>query len=215
MPTILKELIAQEIVACDDETLLDLIYKLLLTEATEPAPRWADIPGHGEKYEVSTDGEIRNKKTGKSLEHFTDKKGYHFVSLRGKNIRVHRVVASVFIPNPENKPQVNHINGKKADNRVSNLEWATASENVQHAYAIGAKKPAGAASPSNKHLRHKIAVVCLETGEVYPSICDAASKTGIAASGISLVCKKPKRTAGGYHWAHEEHHEKGGTKNGN
>lgn len=68
---------------------------------------------------------------------FTDKRGYHRVKLLGKTCKVHRLVATVFIPNPENKPTVNHINGIKTDNRVENLEWATFSENTQHAYDSG------------------------------------------------------------------------------
>lgn len=68
---------------------------------------------------------------------FTDKSGYHRVKLLGKTCKVHRLVATVFIPNPENKPTVNHINGIKTDNRVENLEWTTFSENTQHAYDSG------------------------------------------------------------------------------
>ena len=68
---------------------------------------------------------------------FSDKNGYHRVKLLGKVHKVHRLIASAFIPNPESKPTVNHINGIKDDNRVENLEWATRSENMQHAFATG------------------------------------------------------------------------------
>ena len=67
--------------------------------------------------------------------------GYHQVRLRKSNKATrpltHRLVAAAFIPNPENKPTVNHINGNKADNRVNNLEWATNQENSTHAVKFG------------------------------------------------------------------------------
>ncbi len=66
-----------------------------------------------------------------------DGSGYLRVKLLGETRKVHRLVASAFIPNPENKPTVNHINGNKTDNRVDNLEWATHSENKQHAFDAG------------------------------------------------------------------------------
>ena len=91
-------------------------------------------------YLISNKGVVINKKTGKVLKHQL-KKGYHrleLVTLNGrKHFLVHRLVAQAFIPNPENKPQVNHINGNKNDNSVENLEWCTNYENAHHAIKNG------------------------------------------------------------------------------
>lgn len=64
-------------------------------------------------------------------------KGYENVSINGKLHKVHRLVAEAFIPNPQGLPQVNHKDGNKLNNEVSNLEWATASQNTKHAYEMG------------------------------------------------------------------------------
>ncbi|USL89376.1 DNA endonuclease [Bacillus phage vB_BceH_LY2] len=103
-----------------------------------------DIVECGDTYSVSNLGRVRNDTTYLVRKQSVDKDGYLSIGLynkgKGKTYKVHRLVAISFIHNPENKPQVNHINGNKQDNKSNNLEWATSSENVRHSIDIGLKK---------------------------------------------------------------------------
>lgn len=115
---------------------------------------WKAIRGYTGLYEVSSTGKVKclNTNTIKIRPHINK---YVYVSLTKKGVSksylVHRLVARSFIKNKKYKPQVNHINGIKNDNRVQNLEWCTASENIQHALAAGLiKYPKGENKPNTK-----------------------------------------------------------------
>lgn len=105
---------------------------------------WREIPGYDPDYQVSNTGLTRSFKSGwewRLIRPFVDDRGYTGISLfkDGSKVRaaVHRLAAIAFIPNPENKPFVNHLDSDPKNNRLENLEWVTAKENMQHASLAG------------------------------------------------------------------------------
>lgn len=170
-------------------------------------PDWKDIPGFEGDYQVSRYGQVRsvdrfrNTHNGikycvgviKALDSNND--GYLQVGLYrdGKSVKtcgVHQYVAQAFIPNPENKPTVNHIDGDKHNNCVENLEWATYSEQQEHATRTGLRKksywnasihgPVGGSWNATRQIK----VRCVETGLEYPSMSAAGVAIGASASEI-------------------------------
>ena len=110
---------------------------------------WKDIPNYEGLYQASNLGCIRNTKTKKILKPRIDKNGYfkHILYIKGnpKEFRTHRLIALTFIINPNNFPQINHIDENKQNNCIENLEWVDAKSNANHAtrnkrIAIGVKK---------------------------------------------------------------------------
>lgn len=146
-----------------------------------------------EKYEVSENGIVRVKESKKQISTFVNDKGYEIASLwidkKSKKCRVHRLVANAFLPNTENKPQINHKDGNKLNNNANNLEWVTHSENNIHRYytlGLGVMRK----------------VKCVETGIVYRSQKEAERLTGINSANISSCCsgRHGYSMVGGYHW---------------
>ena len=165
---------------------------------------WKPIKGYEGIYDVSSLGRVRAyPRIGSQTSNIrimklqTDKDGYRRIGLKKygvtKRCSVHRLVAEAFIPNPDNKPQVNHKSGVKDQNNVENLEWVTQSENTIHSFRVLGQKP-------NKTNCRK--VKCVETAQIFLSAAEASRVLGIGASEIRKVAmKKPRyKTAGGFHW---------------
>lgn len=157
----------------------------------QPADFWNAVYEFEDHYVVNQNGQIAkvariviqsdgmlNSIQERMLKTRINNWGYEEVRLRKDNKThtrfVHRLVAQSFLPNPDNKPYVNHKNGKKTDNRCENLEWVSHKENIQHAYDTGL-------IPRNKGGLHHMAtkVINYETGEVWETIQDAAKSAGV------------------------------------
>ena len=149
-------------------------------------------------YAVSNFGRIKNQMTNHVLKPWNCKNGYQQVSLKVigydkfQKRYVHRVVAQAFIPNIENKREVNHIDGNKTNNKLSNLEWVTSSENQIKRHELG----------NNKTSHRRIGRFSLngELIEEYESIVQAAQDMRVTRNAIDCAVHKKHKTSCGFVW---------------
>lgn len=180
---------------------------------------WKDIKGFEGYYQISNLGNVKSlgiyNKNQYKYEHLKNKrisnKGYYYVAVSYKSkfkiLTIHRLVAQAFIPNPFNKPCVNHIDGNKLNNSLDNLEWVTYSENTKHAWENGlfseeGLKKRGAKIGKASKLRCSKPIYQLDmNGNIireFNSITDAYLETGI--NNIGAVARGVRNKAGGYKW---------------
>lgn len=155
---------------------------------TNMQEEWRLVAGWETMYEVSNFGKVRSiKKKGLIIASFYDKSGYKVVSLKNPQMlkKVHRLVAIAFVHNPENKPQVNHIDSNRTNNNVNNLDWVTAKENSEHSVKSGRQRQ------GEKH--YKAMFKNKDIPEIRASSLtrkELAKKYGVSRSTIENVLKK-------------------------
>ena len=158
---------------------------------------WKDIDGHP-SHQVSDEGEIRNKKRGNILKPNPDRYGYYRLSLGNvDNVPVHRIVAKTFLqPERPEQIQVNHLDGNRQNNHITNLEWCTASENIKHSVERETNAFYKASMAARKVTRCMIRII--QTEEIFESIVDCAIHLGTQPQHIQRVLSGQRAHWHGY-----------------
>lgn len=192
---------------------------------------WRNIDGYEGLYQVSNLGRVRglpivtkfgarNKKIPyRILTPTISKRGYYVVTLHkngvSKTCTVHRLIATAFIPNPDNKPYIDHIDTNRLNNDVCNLRWVTSKENANNPLTLEKnRRMCKQLWQEGRYDNRKNRRSCIKVGQytkngdlikVWDSIIEASKTLGIDSSSISAVClgtNKKRRSAGGYKWKH-------------
>lgn len=151
-----------------------------------------------ENYTINTSGEVFNIKTKNKLKTWITKNGYEQVCLYKDNKRkhkaIHRLVAEAFLKKETGKDYVNHIDGNKSNNSVSNIEWCNSSHNTKHScYVLG-----------NQVRKVAMMDIDFKIIKIFNSILEARAITGIDNSAISKCCRGKLKTSGGYIWRYQK-----------
>lgn len=158
---------------------------------------WRPVKGFEGLYEIAEDGRVRNARTGYVLKPRKDKDGYLLLCLwigsptKKVTVKVHREVAKAFLPNPLGLPEVNHLDGDRANPALCNLQWASTSMNHLHAY-----RELGRVGPCRKAV-----VACKgEERRIYDSL-SAAARDGFSRRGIQYCLNGEWLSHGGFTWS--------------
>jgi hypothetical protein len=186
---------------------------------------WKDIKGYEGYYAVSNFGRVKSLRSNKIMNATINSRGYPQVNLKvngnRKCMRVHTLVAETFIPNPENKPQIDHIDTDPTNNHVSNLKWVTMKENMNNSITLERTRKrldimhktiniGNKSNTENRGIKSKLhkKVKCIETGKIYYGTREAAEALGAFYQGancrISEVCRGISPSYKGFHFEYVE-----------
>lgn len=174
-----------------------------------PLEEWPDYEiSKGQQVRSFKDrhGKIERAKEPHILKTRTDRNGYNFVMLRkdgrSHTALLHRLMAQTFIPNPLNKPEINHENGIKSDNSIANLTWCTRRENLEHAQRTGLSNVEESMGKAIKARQRKI--YYYEEDMIFDSAAQAADYLNISRALVTLCCQGEVRGAKGHHLCYIE-----------